>query len=71
MVDLKQIHVRLGVRRHTAVHYLWQARCCCGHYVLAPTEERAREGIDAHIASEEPFPDMGLSNDASEEPNTP
>lgn len=46
------------VRRHSDIPYLWRARCTCGWYALAPTEERARAARTQHIYDEEPFPNL-------------
>lgn len=63
MDDYKQLHLVAHVRRHAALPYLWRGVCTCGWYALAASEARARMGLDHHISSEEPFPDIGLSDE--------
>lgn len=66
MIDMRQIHVSMGVRRHKDIPYLWKSRCSCGAYFLASEEWKAKAGLEDHISQEEPFPDMGLTDEPSQ-----
>jgi hypothetical protein len=62
-INIKQLHMQNHIRRHSAVPYLWRSRCSCGEWFLAATEELARLALETHIASEEPFPDLSLTEE--------
>ena len=63
MDDYKQLHLPAGIKRHTEIPYLWRSACTCGTWFLAASEARAQLALRTHIEAEEPFPDIGLSNE--------
>lgn len=65
-MDVKQLHIQNHIRRHTALPHLWRARCSCGEWFLAASEEMARLALHQHIEAEEPFPDMSIIADGKE-----
>ena len=60
-MDIKQLHMKNHVRRHSDIPFMWRSRCSCGVWFLAATEELAQMALDQHIAAEEPFPDLSLT----------
>lgn len=48
------------ITRHTAIPWLWRARCVCGWEAFAPSEERAKLAATSHVESEEAFPDYSF-----------
>lgn len=62
---IRDLHFRAGVERHSAVPYLWRARCYCGEYFLAASEEAATMGLTQHIEANDPFPIDMTSDDPS------
>lgn len=63
MINIKQLHMTNHVRRHKDIPHLWRSRCSCGQWFLAPTKNLARTALNQHIASEEPFPDLSLTEE--------
>lgn len=65
--QIRALHFKTSVKRHTVIPFLWRVRCFCGWNAFAPTEDRALAAIEHHITEEEPFPDIGLDPEPGSE----